>query len=472
MANGHTIKTYSATDIEKYHQGLLSPAEMHALEKAALDDPFLADALDGYLDAGPSLQADLEDLKKRLATRTEEKTKIIPLGGSGRSPLRWMRAAVLIGVLAGAGTLAYLFMFKGNEASIAQAQPESKNPVITNSDTGKNNAPSKLTVSDTSLVTKENGSTSSASVKQSTSSYYTDSITLNKEKTGYDQSAIDASPASEELVVVNEELKDLQKSTRWKAADQEKKKAEAAKKENGLSFTTTPAPGTGAPVASSQVKAKALAPAPVYKAEENNFLKTNIFRGRVTDGMNLGVPFAKVTNTDDNVGTYTDARGYFNLTSPDSVLNVQVRSIGFENSASQLRNSVPNNQVILQNDNRMNALVINNQRSNTNRRAMNNTVQLQEPEPADGWENYDTYLSNNLVLPEEYKNKPGNTSAAAVEVSFEVDAKGEPVNIRVEKSLCDKCDKEAIRLVKEGPKWKRAARSGRTTVTIPFSQLF
>ena len=43
---------------------------------------------------------------------------------------------------------------------------------------------------------------------------------------------------------------------------------------------------------------------------------------------------------------------------------------------------------------------------------------------------------------------------------------------RVEKSLCDKCDKEAIRLVKEGPKWKRNARNGRTTVTIPFNQLF
>ena len=59
-----------------------------------------------------------------------------------------------------------------------------------------------------------------------------------------------------------------------------------------------------------------------------------------------------------------------------------------------------------------------------------------------------------------------------MEVSFEVDAKGEPVNIRVEKSLCDKCDKEAIRLIKEGPKWKQNARNNRTTVTIPFNQLF
>jgi hypothetical protein len=39
--------TYSAADIEKYLKGELSPREMHDLENAALEDPFLADALDG-----------------------------------------------------------------------------------------------------------------------------------------------------------------------------------------------------------------------------------------------------------------------------------------------------------------------------------------------------------------------------------------------------------------------------------------
>src|SRR5579871_2689013 len=34
-------------DIIKYKKGLLSPKEMHALEKKALNDPFLAEALEG-----------------------------------------------------------------------------------------------------------------------------------------------------------------------------------------------------------------------------------------------------------------------------------------------------------------------------------------------------------------------------------------------------------------------------------------
>ncbi|HRG82861.1 MAG TPA: energy transducer TonB, partial [Chitinophagaceae bacterium] len=101
-------------------------------------------------------------------------------------------------------------------------------------------------------------------------------------------------------------------------------------------------------------------------------------------------------------------------------------------------------------------------------RSKDNNRTLIEPEPVDGWVNYDSYLANNLNLPEEFRQQK-NTESKSVELSFEVDKNGEPVNIRVEKSLCNSCDKEAIRLVKEGPKWKRnAAKKGRTKVTINF----
>ena len=34
-------------DIERYLSGKMTPAEQHAIEKKALSDPFLADALEG-----------------------------------------------------------------------------------------------------------------------------------------------------------------------------------------------------------------------------------------------------------------------------------------------------------------------------------------------------------------------------------------------------------------------------------------
>ena len=39
---------FTAGDFERYHNGSMSPLEMHQLEKAAMEDPFLADALEGY----------------------------------------------------------------------------------------------------------------------------------------------------------------------------------------------------------------------------------------------------------------------------------------------------------------------------------------------------------------------------------------------------------------------------------------
>ena len=39
---------YSAEYIRKYLDGQLSDQDMQALEKAALEDPFLADAIEGY----------------------------------------------------------------------------------------------------------------------------------------------------------------------------------------------------------------------------------------------------------------------------------------------------------------------------------------------------------------------------------------------------------------------------------------
>ena len=43
MDNGdNDIKLYTAEDITRYWQGQMSPQEMHAMELAAMDDPFLA----------------------------------------------------------------------------------------------------------------------------------------------------------------------------------------------------------------------------------------------------------------------------------------------------------------------------------------------------------------------------------------------------------------------------------------------
>ena len=194
--------------------------------------------------------------------------------------------------------------------------------------------------------------------------------------------------------------------------------------------------------------------------------RTNIFRGRVTDAYNNPLPFTNITNTEDNIGTYSDAKGYFNLVSSDSVLIVKISSIGFKTNNVKLHDTIANNQVFLEEDRSgLAEVVISNKKINSNRSG--NTMVLEEPEPADGWSNFDIYLANNLKIPESFKDKQTATSGE-VELSFDVTKEGEPINIKVKKSLCETCDKEAIRLIKEGPKWKRKTKKGKATVTVSF----
>lgn len=487
MTNDQHI-SFSALDIEKYHKGLLSPKEMHDLEKAALDDPFLADALEGYSVAGVQVSSDLADLQKRLADRTTE-TKVIPMGGGDqRKAFPWFRVAAAVVILVGAALLANQFVFHKKAENIAEVNTQ--NPVenkVVNApaDTAKVNG--TLNNGSNPVTSKETTGNSTASTdKVSTNN----DVVINNSNGGgnlKDNNAVtETKPAAGQTIPptatavvttqtpnpvtkernevappVNGYISDAKKAAdrnQWnsKVADQEKLKdaAVAADEVN----------------ASNNRNGVAIA----RKADEQNYRnqRNNVFRGRVTDANNVGVPFANVTNIEDNAGTYTDAKGNFILTSPDSVMTVQVKSIGFDNTNVQLRNAAPTNQVILQDDRKsLSEVVVSNQKPNAAARSRDANKTLQEPEPADGWDNYDTYIANNLDVPEELKSKQNGASpgSSSVQVSFEVDKNGEPTNIKVEKSLCSSCDKEAIRLIKEGPKWKRNAnKKGRTTVTINF----
>jgi len=93
-------------------------------------------------------------------------------------------------------------------------------------------------------------------------------------------------------------------------------------------------------------------------------------------------------------------------------------------------------------------------------------MQMEQPEPVDGWTNYNRYMANNISVPDDLKTSHDN---GQVQVSFDVNENGEPVNVKVDKSLCKKCDEEAVRLVKEGPKWRQKSKKAkRVAITIPF----
>ncbi|MGZ5219957.1 MAG: hypothetical protein ACXWC7_07755, partial [Chitinophagaceae bacterium] len=120
MAKDNNIKTFTAVDIEKYHKGLLSANEMHAIEKAALDDPFLADALEGYASA-VNVDADVAELRSRLTKRTEEENKAVPVATGKTVSFYWWKVAAMFVLIAGAGLIVYRLGFTDKKNDLAQS---------------------------------------------------------------------------------------------------------------------------------------------------------------------------------------------------------------------------------------------------------------------------------------------------------------------------------------------------------------
>ena len=110
----------------------MSSKERHALEKAALDDPFLADALEGYSAVPVNVNEDISELKRRLSSRTEESKSIrLP------APFSWWKIAAMVILVAGAALLVYQLGFNNKNTEIAQANRK----IPANAETAEQNKP-------------------------------------------------------------------------------------------------------------------------------------------------------------------------------------------------------------------------------------------------------------------------------------------------------------------------------------------
>ncbi len=443
MADNKTIKNFTAADIEQYWNKKLSPAEMHALEKAAMDDPFLADALEGY-HSSKNPGEELRILKERFHKKTGAAAAIIPVH---RKRYGWLRIAAAIIVLACTGLLIQQLVFKNNNGSspivnVEEAKDNKINEATTSNSTGR---PANETVSAEASTQSEPVKPQKESSKAITNNAVAltndDTIKFNINKTTDDKLVKEVTELKNEEVVT-------------KAAEKKESREEKLSEANAV----TSVPGF-ADKENAGIKSKALKQDYYSQAGMLN----NRYTYRVVDAQNNPVPFANVTNTRDKVGTYTDIKGEFNLVSSDSVLDVQIRSLGYNSENYRLIPSKQTNNLILKEDavarNQMDLYQGRGRVSNVSRK---DSAEIEEPEV--GWGNYNTYVENNIKIPDNLRAK---NTLNEVELSFDIDNAGHPVNIRVTKSSqCKECDDEAIRLLKEGPKWKKRGKKARTTISI------
>jgi len=446
------IINYTAADIEKYWKGKLSAAEMHAIEKAAMDDPFLADALEGYKNVDLA-GAGLDSLQDRLDKRVGA---VVPFLNLKRKRLTWMRAAAAIIIIVGVGLLVQQLVFKNkNESSIVNVDNVEKNKAgVANTEQQKSDTPKTTTsnLSDTltSKAIEKNLSTTKTPIV--THAFSTnDSI-----KNGDDRLAGDVKIESSKNDLVAKSAPEIKSP---------EKKEEAFRKQEAFGKTALDSnKSLNAPQATAVAKMKDAET--LYDANKNGItFLNNKYNYRVVDAQKNPVPFANVLNTRDNVGTYTDIRGNFNLVSSDSVLNVQIRSLGYNAAYYKLAPSNAQSvDLLLKEDERRETFAQN--RKVVSSISRKDSAEIEEPEV--GWGNYNTYIANNIQIPENIR--PKNTRSD-VELSFDIDKTGQPINIKVTRSSqCRECDEEAKRLLKEGPKWKRKGKKSKATISIVVDQ--
>lgn len=87
---------------------------------------------------------------------------------------------------------------------------------------------------------------------------------------------------------------------------------------------------------------------------------------------------------------------------------------------------------------------------NAAQRALTTSGSARKPEPKIGMGAYKKYLKESMVRPKEgdCAKKKGN-----VIVEFKINAEGKPHSFVFRKKLCEDLDKEAVRLIENGPVW-------------------
>jgi len=443
--NNNHIKTFTAEDIRNYWSGKMSPREMHALEKASLDDPFLADALEGYSSVNSQTATnDIEWLRKNLNASEKDEKKVVPLLKQS-----WMRVAAALIIIGGLGTVSYFVFSPEKNKEVAQTKTVAKEQ-----------------------ATERKEDTVTVSSKDSSPNYFhrqpeqkPADVNANR------QQALIAKINAEKLNTIPESALQFKKQNLTSAdepslpptVNDSAKLAQIFSDADDLKKDKSASVATMLSGKASGVKTEQ-APQPAT-AQNFGALNNNI-SGRITNSKNEPVAGAVVKANNLNNVTVSDKNGFFSFPASEATKSdsVSINSVGYANANVALNANTQNNIKLEESTAALNEVVVvgygSKKKSARARAAAVSPIDTLQPAPEDGWEDYYNYVQRNT---ESFPDIDGE-----IVVRFDIDKKGKPNNIVVEKSLTDAADKEAIRIIKEGPGWKANSKKKKVRLTIKF----
>ncbi|MCM0296448.1 carboxypeptidase-like regulatory domain-containing protein [Bacteroides fragilis] len=370
-----------------YIRGARKGKEAHRLEKEAMRDPFLADALEGYSRVGNGADEQIEELRRRIRARAVRKRNHVVVWS--------IAASLLIGVCIGSY---FLFQEKplSDEARMAMEQAVHPKPLSVYEEEKKDEL-AEVVIKDSAGPSKK-------------------LISENKKKKML-------APSSEVPQVMTQELMEeaLEATIDDRPSSMDKKMVMRVSVANDSSFNTKVA-----------VVGKV--------------------RGKVTDPSGEPLVGATVRVKGTNQGTISDENGDFTLKT-DGNRELSVDYIGYESVI--LPADTTKDLLIAMNvdDATLDEVVVVGYGSQPKSSVTGAIMSLKmsgTPQPSIGRKAFRRYLKENLVHPSD---KECARAKGKVILTFRVDKDGRPESISVKKGLCASADKEAIRLIEEGPDW-------------------
>jgi len=458
--NDNNIPSFPASVLEKYLNGELSAPEMHAVERAALEDPFLADALEGMalhrqLPGQKTFREDLGELQERL-----DKKAARPV----RRLMSWKAAASII-LLLGLGMTAYYSLSSKNREQAALAKSVASQhtvPAAILADTFKT---SNLTKAARDSITM-----------RSISSPYPSNTRPKTTIVIQPQAGIRTEPAP--TVSNNPRPVQVQASPEsWRGDATAKKDDRAVFKKREMPASVYKEFDAGQVQSFTSFdstllkKSKALSAA---ASDARGIPNQLVFSGKVTNQYNQALAGASLFMNGHNVlATVTDKNGNFSVRLPksDSTHRLTVAYTGYEEVSMALN---PTNRT-------GNLIHLQPQAANLNevvvsgfgakrKEVLRRNIDTPPKEaslvalPAEGWPAYNSYL-------ESRKKTAGldSTLAGVETISFIVNKIGALSSFKVDRSISPAHDSAAIRMIQLGPSWKlMKGRSARAVVNIIF----
>ncbi|MBZ4191071.1 anti-sigma factor family protein [Niabella beijingensis] len=432
---------YTVEDIQRYHSGSMSAAEMHEMEKAALSDPMLADALDGYRNVRPAVAAthlnEIRSLVSGQQNTPAATAPVVPLRPAATKWWRGLAAAAVIGVMA---VSAWLFMKPGKQEGLAPVAFTPQPSVTTQS------VPPAGDTAPTSLSPDNR-----------------DIAVLNKKEVRTGTARVPAPVVAEPQVPAEQMTLALDSSVTADARDQQQTVIAAAP----VAAEVMPGPKTEKQ--RLMIRGVTTLPATQAAPEANGFLMTrtteNYFIGKVVDSS--GAPIQGVTiTTPANYSTLSNVDGSFRLPAKDSVGSAEFAAVGYEKKITQLlAGKVAGIQLSPSGDHVNDVVVVGY--GTRKKKALTGTVSSykvdtlpykESPYPQGGWDSFYSNLNTEMGV-----NRSNATKDLHLRFTVE---NGLPEKFTVIKAPDEATAQKAISIIKKGPKWKTSKRKKKVDVKM------